>query len=58
MENKVNKKVEFEYRVNIEYNNGSFESIVLITEDIDFSMEQYSRNREPFKYSIFSKKEV
>ena len=53
-------KNKHKYKVAISYTNSSedeirMELVDFITEDIDFSIEQYGRNRNPFKWEIIRK---
>ena len=53
-------KNKHKYKIAISYINSSedeiqMELIDLTTSDIEFSMEQYSRNRNPFKWEIIRK---
>jgi|TARA_R100000084_G_scaffold47626_1_gene19704 hypothetical protein len=50
MEKTENKE---RYIIEITYHNDKkSEEVELITDDIDWSMEQYQRNRQPFKWKI------
>jgi len=50
MEKTENKE---RYIIIVEYHKDSkWEEVELITDDIDWSMEQYQRNRQPFKWKI------
>lgn len=40
------------YQVYIEYLNGSSELIDIQTNNLKWSIDQYSRNRDPFKWSV------
>jgi len=56
-------KNKHKYKIAISYINPSEDEILMelvdfITEDIDFSIEQYGRNRNPFKWEIIRKKEI
>lgn len=56
-------KNKHKYKIAISYINPSedeirMELVDFITEDIDFSIEQYGRNRNPFKWEIIRKKEI
>ena len=56
-------KNKHKYKIAISYINPSEDEILMelvdfTTEDIDFSIEQYGRNRNPFKWEIIRKKEI
>lgn len=40
------------YRVSILYYDGETEIVEFITTDLEWTIEQYGRNREPFKWKI------
>ena len=40
------------YNIKITYLNGETDEIELTTDRLDWSMEQYQRNREPLRWSI------
>jgi hypothetical protein len=47
------KTVKERYIVILEYHSDNkWEEVELITDDINWSMEQYQRNRQPFKWKI------
>jgi hypothetical protein len=41
-----------EYKIKITFLDGSSDEITLTTDKLDWSMEQYQRNREPFSWQI------
>ena len=48
-----NKKVKEKYIINIQYKGDTkWEAVELMTDDINWSMEQYQRNRQPFTWKI------
>ena len=56
-------KNKHKYKIAISYINSSedeiqMELIDLITSNIEFSMEQYARNRNPFKWEIIRKIDI
>lgn len=40
------------YTIELKYRNGVIESIDIKSNNIEWSMEQYQRNREPFTWKI------
>jgi hypothetical protein len=55
---KPNEKPEFKYVIDISYLNGETEEFKITTNDIDFVMDQYQRNRDPFTYDVASKEAI
>lgn len=53
--NSMVDELMWEYELELEYNTGSIEKVKLITDNIKFTIDQYSRNRDPFKYKVISK---
>lgn len=46
-----------EFKIKIIYEEGNSEIIEIRSSDIEWSMKQYSRNREPFNWEIKEEKE-
>jgi hypothetical protein len=46
-----------EFKIKITYKEGNSEIIEIRSSDIEWSMEQYKRNREPFDWKIKEEKE-
>lgn len=40
------------YMIQLEYLNGDMETIELTTDRLEWSMDQYGRNREPFNWRV------
>jgi len=49
----MNKK----YKIELTFLNGSTYITEIITNDIEISMDEYQRNRNPFDYKILSEQE-
>jgi hypothetical protein len=43
------------YTIEIKYGNGVIESVNIKSNNIEWSMDQYQRNREPFKWEVIKK---
>tara|TARA_Y100000114_G_scaffold134793_1_gene135212 strand:+ start:452 stop:604 length:153 start_codon:yes stop_codon:yes gene_type:complete len=46
------------YLIEINYINGENDKVSFVTDRIDWSMDQYQRNREPFNWKIISEDEI
>jgi len=46
------------YLIEINYTNGENDEVSFITDKIDWSMDQYQRNRKPFNWKIISENEI
>ena len=49
------EKIMRKYTINIRYEDGETEETVIRTTNIDWSMEQYQRNRQPFTWRVVEK---
>ena len=46
------------YKIEITFSNGSSHQIDLETDRLEWSMEQYQRNRQPFKWKIIKEEQL
>lgn len=46
----TNDEIEFTYVIDIEYQNGVTETFEVTTNNLDFIMDQYQRNRDQFTW--------
>ena len=44
------------YKIKLTYLDGSTDEIELTTDDLEWSMEEYQRNREPFTWEVLDQK--
>jgi hypothetical protein len=44
--------MELKYIIDIQYHNGAYETFEVTTSNIEFTMDQYQRNRDPFIWKI------
>jgi len=49
--------MELSYVIDITYQNGTTETFKTTTSNIEYVMDQYQRNRDPFKWEIRSTKD-
>ena len=45
----------WKYTLNLTYISGKIEEVTLITDDLKYTIDQYSRNRDPFTYTVINK---
>ena len=50
--NNMVEDIDLKWVVEIKYENGQTENVELVTDDIDRSINQYSRNRDPFTWKV------
>jgi hypothetical protein len=46
------------YTIKIKYRNGETESINIKSNNIEWSMDQYQRNREPLKWEVIKEEQL
>lgn len=54
----INDEIEFKYVIDITYLKGITETFTVTTNNVDFIMDQYQRNRDPFTWKIRTTSEV
>jgi len=47
-----------EYKIKITDEQGNTRILEILSTDIEWSMKQYQRNREPFKWEIYKEDEI
>ena len=52
IEEVVEKDKEYRYIIKLTYSDKSNEEIQVVTKDIEYSIQQIQRNREPFTYEV------
>lgn len=56
IEKRIHKIMNKTYLIEINYVSGEVDQIELATDRLDWSMEQYQRNREPLNWKVISEK--
>ena len=54
----TNDEIEFKFVIDITYLKGITETFTVTTNNVDFIMDQYQRNRDPFTWKIRTTSEV
>jgi len=52
------EKIQFKYVIDITYLKGITEIFTVTTNNVEFIMDQYQRNRDPFTWEIRTTNEV